>query len=69
MNCVLKSFDVIVDNMVVAHFELFKNGYRNEVRTAHATIFTGAYADQYYNKCLEDNKLLCTMLGGEVVEK
>lgn len=68
MNTVLKSFDVVKDGKVLAHFELFKQGFRNEVRTASEVIYTGAGADQYYQTCLEDNKKLAEMIGGEIVE-
>ena len=69
MNYVLRSFDVIKDEKVLAHFELFRRGYVNEVRTETETIHTGAFADQKYEECLETNKQLAALIGATVVIK
>ncbi len=69
MDMVLRSFEVIKDDKVLSHFELFKNGYVKEVRTATEVIFRGAYADQEYNNCLATNKQIALMIGAKVVEK
>lgn len=66
---VLRSFEVVKDGKVLSHYELFRRGSVREVRTSTEVIFTGAFADQEYQSCLELNKQLASMLGAEVVER
>ena len=68
MNCVLKYFDVVKDGKQLAHFELFRRGTVNEVRTSTEVIFTGAFADQKYMESLNTNKMMAQLMDAQVIE-
>lgn len=69
MNMVLQSFDVVRGGEVISHYELFKNGFHNEVRTTTEIIHTGLNAERHYDECLEMNREIASMIGAEVIER
>ncbi len=66
MNMVLKCFEVIKDGKVIAHYDLFKNGHRREVRSFNKVVFTGAFAEQEYEDTLNTCKQIAEIDGSEI---